>query len=127
MTSLLYAAALLAVFIGLVHSVLGERYLLQRLFRTGDLPTLFGGTEFTRNTLRFAWHVTTLAWWGFAALLVALAQPSPDRGTLADIIGAVFLLHAVVAFAGSRGKHLSWLVFLAIGTCTLLAFRLRSG
>lgn len=25
-----------------------------------DLPRLLGGTEFTKNTLRFAWHLTTV-------------------------------------------------------------------
>ncbi|MDJ0778603.1 MAG: hypothetical protein QNJ85_12125 [Gammaproteobacteria bacterium] len=124
MTSLLYAAALMAVAIGLAHSLLGERYILQRLFRRGGLPPLFGGTGFTRNTLRFAWHLTTLAWWGFAAVLVALAQPTLERSILGNIVGIVFLLHALVALAGSRGKHFSWLVFLAIGTCTLLTVRM---
>ena len=36
-----------------------------------DLPRLFGSDWFTRRTLRFAWHITSVAWLGFAALLVA--------------------------------------------------------
>ncbi|GAA3930276.1 hypothetical protein [Luteimonas lutimaris] len=70
METLLYLAAVLAVALGAAHSVLGERYILIRLFRRNDLPKLFGSSEFTIRTLRFAWHVTTVAWFGFAALLV---------------------------------------------------------
>ncbi|HSC80175.1 MAG TPA: hypothetical protein VLC08_07470, partial [Chitinolyticbacter sp.] len=73
MTWPLYLAALLAGLLGLAHSVLGECYILIRLFRRQDLPKLFGSQDFTLRTLRFAWHLTTLAWWGFAALLLALA------------------------------------------------------
>jgi hypothetical protein len=51
---------------GLAHSVLGERYVLMRLFRRTDLPKLFRGAELTIRTLRFAWHLTTIAWQGAA-------------------------------------------------------------
>ncbi len=70
--ALLIAAALL-VAIAAAHSLLGERYILMRLFRRGPLPKLFGSDWFTRRTLRFAWHLTSVAWLGFAALLVYFA------------------------------------------------------
>jgi hypothetical protein len=65
------AAAVLLVAIGAAHSYLGERYILIRLFRLfrRDLPKLFGSDWFTKRTLRFAWHITTVMFWGFAALL----------------------------------------------------------
>ena len=73
---MLELAAVLIALLGLAHSVLGERYLLTRLFKRDNLPPLFGGTAFTIGTLRFAWHLTTLAWWGLAALvLLALGVP----------------------------------------------------
>ena len=110
----LYVAAFLAIAIGIAHSYLGERYLLTRLFRSATLPTLFGGTEFTERTLRFAWHVTSVAWWGFAAILIVLANPPVSSRVVGLVIGSTFLVHCAVAFFGSRGKHLSWLIFLAI-------------
>ncbi|MFT5881048.1 MAG: hypothetical protein ACI86X_002187 [Moritella sp.] len=63
---MLITGALLAIFIGLVHSYLGELFILTRLFRQ-DLPKLLGNDWFTKRILRFAWHLTTVAWWGFAA------------------------------------------------------------
>jgi hypothetical protein len=66
--------------IGLAHSVLGERYILMRLFRHTDLPKLFGGTEFTIRALRFAWHLTTIAWWGAARPLALQGGQPADAG-----------------------------------------------
>ena len=116
MNSYHVAAAVLAVAVGLAHSWLGERYILMRLFRRQDLPHLFGSDEFTRRTLRFAWHLTTVAWLGAAALLLVLASSPPDASArvLSGAIAATFLASAVVALVGSRGRHLSWVVFLII-------------
>ncbi|MEM1081459.1 MAG: hypothetical protein AAGH65_07740 [Pseudomonadota bacterium] len=43
---------------------------MMRLFRQDNLPKWLGSDAFTKNTLRLAWHDTTVAWFGFAALLV---------------------------------------------------------
>jgi hypothetical protein len=124
MSPALLAAAALAVLLGLAHSYLGERYILMRLFRRGELPRLFGGVEFTRRTLRFAWHITSLAWAGFAALLVALATPAGGPPPVqARIISATFALSGVLALVASRGRHLSWLVFFLIAALAWLGSR----
>lgn len=117
----LYIAALLAFAVGLAHSILGERYILIRLFRRADLPHLFGGPEFTVRTLRFAWHITTIAWWGLAAIIVLVAEDAASRPSLLYVLAAVFLLSAALAAAGSRLRHLAWLVFAAIGLIVLVA------
>lgn len=117
---LLYlVAALLAFGIGVVHSILGERYILIRLFRRNNLPKLFGGTAFTRRTLRFAWHLTTIAWWGAAALFFAMAQWPITLSLVSFILGVTFLVTSAVTFVISRGRHLAWPVFLII---SLIAF-----
>lgn len=113
-TSLMLAAALM-VLLAVAHSYLGERYILIRLFRRGELPKLFGGTEFTRRTLRFAWHITSVFALGFAALLAVLAAPGADLArTMLMLISATSLACGLVSLAGSRGRHLSWIVFFAI-------------
>lgn len=118
MTLLLHLAAVLLGGIGVAHSYLGERFILQRLFDRGNLPPLFGGPAFTRNTLRFAWHLSTIAWWGFAVLLVLLAHPPLETDSVARVIAAVFGIHFLVALIASRGRHLSWIVFLLIAGLT---------
>ena len=110
----LLAAALVGI-LGVGHSYLGERYILIRLFKRGELPRIFGNADFTKATLRFAWHITTVAWIGLAGLLVAQAlSPAPRWSLQGQVIAATFALSGVVAFVGSRGRHLSWIVFFAV-------------
>lgn len=119
MSTLYFVATALCFGVGLAHSVLGERYILTRLFRRPDLPKLFGGTEFTVRTLRFAWHLTTVAWWGAAAIFFEMAQGPLSSPTVSSILAGVFLTSAAVTLVASRGRHLAWPVFLAIGVIAI--------
>src|SRR5512147_713942 len=100
---MLLVAAVLTALLAAGHSYLGERYLLIRLLRRDDLPKLFGGTEFTKRTLRFAWHLTSVAWLSFAAVLVKLSSHTPSRAELGALLAGTFATSAVVALVGSRG------------------------
>ena len=119
MTGLLYFAAILAIVLGTAHSLLGERYILTRLFRRNDLPKLFGGSDFTVRTLRFAWHITTVAWFGFAALLVHAGRGDLTVTGMLQIIGLTFVASGFLPLIITRGKHLSWLVLFVIGGIAL--------
>jgi hypothetical protein len=121
MMTLLYVAAFLAFAVGIAHSVLGEHYILIRVFRRGELPPLFGSTRSTMRVLRFAWHLTSIAWWGFAAILVLLGTQSVSSRNVARVLAAMFLITGAVTLVTSRGKHLAWLVFFFIGGACLYA------
>jgi hypothetical protein len=111
---LLIAAILLAL-TAVAHSVLGERYIIIRLFRRDDLPRLFGSDSFTKRTLRFAWHLTSVAWLGLAAILAAAAgQTTPRVDPILLIVAVTCLVTAAVIALASKGRHLAWPVFLAV-------------
>lgn len=132
MATPLVIAAVVLIGVGAAHSYLGEKYLLIRLFRRDDLPHLLGSDWFTRRTLRFAWHLTTLAWWGFAAILVVLADhfgdPAPATAPLTSgsdplvavgyVVAFTFAAHAIVTAVTSRGRHLAWPVFALVAVLT---------
>jgi hypothetical protein len=122
---MLTAAAILAFAIGVAHSWLGERYVITRLLRRKDLPKLLGSDRFTRRTLRLAWHLTTIAWWGFAAQMLVLSLPSmrPASRPILMCISLTFAASGAISGIISRGKHLSWIVFLAISVLCWLAGR----
>ncbi len=61
MDSLLYLAAFLLMVVSFAHSYLGERFILSRLFKRDNLPKILGSDDFTKRTLRFAWHLTSVA------------------------------------------------------------------
>jgi len=116
---LLLLAALLTILIGAAHSILGERYVLPLLLRRPDLPKLLGSSEFTARTLRFVWHLTTIAWWGFAAFFFLTAQGPVPYQSAAAVLAYVFLASAVLTAVASRFRHFAWLVFLVIGLIAL--------
>lgn len=122
---MLIISAFLAIFLGLVHSYLGERYILIRLFKR-ELPKLLGNDWFTKRVLRFAWHLTTVAWFGFAAILFILSNPSDDiQQQVLRVIAAVFLISGLFSAAFTRGKHISWVFFWTIsGLCFYVAHSL---
>ncbi|WKZ81818.1 MAG: hypothetical protein QY307_06855 [Acidimicrobiia bacterium] len=132
----LVVAAVLLFAVGAAHSWLGERHILIRLLRRTDLPHLFGGDAFTKSTLRFAWHLTTVAWFGFAWVLLLLAAEigtdSPSTAVLVftpyeaparigDAVAATFATSAVITAVATRARHLAWLVFAAVAVLTWLA------
>lgn len=119
----LLTGAIVAFAVGALHSWLGERYIIIRLLRREDLPRLFGSDLFTRRTIRFAWHLTTIAWWGLGAQLLWLSKlPAldPPSRTVVVVIGWTFLVSGLVSLIWSRGRHLSWVLFLAISVAAWL-------
>jgi len=96
----------------------GERYILIRLFRRDNIPHLLGGDEFTKGTLRFCWHITSIAWFGFAALL--MSRDSTYSFVL-NVISVVFLLSSLFSIYFTKGKHLSWVAFLLVSLLSFFA------
>lgn len=112
---MLEVAAALCFLIGIIHSYLGERFILIRLFRGDRIPHLFGSGYFTKRTLRFAWHITTFAWWGFGYLLFKISVGDENlTQSVLFTISAVFLLSGLFSFGFTKGKHLSWVIFWSI-------------
>jgi len=116
MDILLIIGAILVVLIGAAHSYLGEQYILVRLFRRSDLPQLFGSDIFTKQTLRFAWHLTTIAWIGLASIvLIGVVVPSSEQlSAILKAISITFFISSFVTLVASKGRHFAWVVFLSI-------------
>ena len=111
----LIAAAALSVLIGFAHSVLGEWLILGPLLRRGELPRLLESTDFTRQVLRFAWHLTTLLLVGIGAVIAGIGLwATPDPAWILRVFSVTFGLSALLSLIGARGKHFSWWVFLII-------------
>ncbi|MDO6720293.1 hypothetical protein Q4575_12820 [Psychrosphaera sp. 1_MG-2023] len=118
--SVILVASIILILIAFVHSYLGEKYILMRLFKRDNIPHLFGSDQFTKGTLRFCWHIMSVAALGFAAILHNAS--TSDVFTL-KVIGVVFLLSALLAIWFTKGKHLSWIAFLIVSTiCFIKAY-----
>jgi hypothetical protein len=119
------AAGTLLILLGIAHSWLGEQALLVRLFRRTGLPKLFGDEFYTRRTLRFAWHLTTITWVGTGAvfLLMAVHKPEESAMLVANIFAIVFLFSGLFSVAALHGRHLSWVVFLLVAVLLWIGAR----
>lgn len=112
---MLLLAAFLTLGVSLMHSVLGDRHLIQPILRMEGLPVIHGSVTNTRRTLWLAWHVTSLTWLGIAAMLAYL---NFARGSTATvflwIVAVMFAISGTVAPVASRGAHRSWMFFFPI-------------
>ncbi len=94
--------------LSVAHSILGERDILQPLFRSAwDEPAPRWAME---RILRFAWHLTSLAWLGIAAAVLGL--------DLYYSAALVALPSAAIVFVLLRG-HLAWPLFALAGLAAL--------
>ena len=117
-------AAAIFVFGAVVHSVVGEKLLIVPLLK-GDVPPFLGSVKLARRTLRMAWHLTTVVWFGIAALLVVLANPAVDlRSTVPAVLVGVCVAMTALSLVVTRGTHLlSWVgPLLAAGLIFFGAF-----
>lgn len=108
---MLYAAAIMIAFLGVAHSVLGERAIITRLLRQESLPKLFGSDTFTRQTLRYTWHLTTVLALGVAWMLVQIADGALANA-LVQTVAVTLLIGSGAGIVMTRGRHLSWVVML---------------
>lgn len=113
-TVALLSAALLAGALGAAHSWLGETRLLGRLL--SERAGMLAHSRFASSTLRWAWHLTTVAWCGLGAVLAALALSPPAFQTRAMLIAmaATFLATAAVIALSSRFRHFAWPIFVVM-------------
>ncbi len=119
------AAGILAIFLGLAHTVLGEVLIFKRLrgqklyFSNGEILEKRGVAA-----LWSTWHLLTIIGWGIAAVLLSFAWPNLLSGTIENIskiFSITFLIGGVFWFYGTNGKHPAWVVLLAIAGLLWLA------
>jgi len=118
MNLLLLAAGVLAFITGILHSVLGERFIVGRLMIV-EIGRTSERRGFVRHVIRFAWHLTTVFLFGFAALLLNMAAGLHALLSAKALVGWTFAAGSILALVSTRGKHFSWIVFALIA---LLAF-----
>jgi len=116
---MLYIACFLAITVGLIHSLLGEKFIVMPLLESDNLPALQGSVEYTKKVIRVAWHLTSIAWVGFGAIMYVLsAQNETLHRDILLIISAMFLVSGILSGYFSNGQHLSWVFFGAIAGLT---------
>ena len=124
MNVLLLAAATIALLVGLVHSILGEILIFNKLRDAKLIPTKVAPPLQARNIriLWATWHLASIFGWAFAGILYALAQ---DMASINQIVSNAavfaFLGGSLLVLISTRGKHPGWLGLLAVAVLVLLS------
>lgn len=112
-------AGILAIAVGLIHSVLGEVLVFSRMRHRQLIPT--EGYPLLRERhvriLWATWHALTLFGWAMAAMLLDHAWPHTEADSKRFVLNAIAIsmagASALVLFA-TNGRHPGWLGLLAV-------------
>lgn len=117
------SAAIVCVFVAIIHSLLGEWLIFRKLRTRGVVPTEAPAPLRSGNIriLWATWHLASVFGLGFAAILFAIA--------FGRVALDPFILHTVIwAFAGgsalvllaTNGRHPGWVGLLAVAILVYL-------
>jgi hypothetical protein len=127
MQPFLLAAGVLAIIVGLMHSVLGEVLIFRRLRSTGIVPTLGAPLLHERHVriLWASWHIVTLLGWAMAAILLRLAFITDYTATQTLAVNAIItsmLCSSLLVLIASKGMHPGWIGLLGVAGLTWLGY-----
>lgn len=118
-------AAVLLVFTGIVHSLLGERLIFQHL-RQGTWVPQLGAPPLRARSIRIlwaTWHLASVFGWGFAVILwgLAAAPEAPVHGLVLPAVSSASAIGAVLVLVGTRGRHPGWVALAAVAALSWAA------
>lgn len=107
------AVAIVLFILGIAHSIFGEKLLLMPMAKEKSVD-LFKQKPYMKSVMRFAWHITSIAWWGMAFIVLDFAKEgNPSFFSIYALTGT-FALTGIIILAFSKGLHPAWFFFLAI-------------
>ncbi len=119
MQAYMFAAGLLALIVGAVHSVLGEILIFSHLRSRGLVPSMGAPPLRERHTriLWATWHLTSVFGWASGVVLLRLASPSTESSLQAlveNTIVVAFLGGSFLVLIGTKGRHPGWIGLLGV-------------
>jgi len=121
---MLFPAGCLAIALGIIHSILGEYLIFQRLREGGVIPTN-GGTLLKPKHVRIlwaSWHLVTVFGWALGSILCWYSLSSSVELTnpiwLTNVITITMLAGAALVLIGTKGRHPGWIILTLISLLT---------
>lgn len=116
MNVLFIIAACVLILLGVAHAVLGEKLLIIPLTKEKSVD-LFKKKPFTKNVIRFAWHITSISWWGMALVIIDLAGVENPPLFSVHALAGTSLVTGLIVLIFSRGFHPAWIFFFVTAGC----------
>ncbi|MGH8178659.1 MAG: hypothetical protein ACREV5_20570 [Steroidobacter sp.] len=125
MPTYMFAAGVLALVVGVVHSVLGEILIFRQLRNRSLVPAMPAPPVKERHVriIWASWHVVTVFGWAFGAVLLQLSSASNDQSAEALAVNAAIFAFAAGSFlvlVGAKGKHPGWIAMLGVAALAWL-------
>ncbi|MEM7133810.1 MAG: hypothetical protein AAF702_46370 [Chloroflexota bacterium] len=125
MQSYLFTAAILAVSVGLIHSILGEVLIFSRMGDGTFVPAV--GRPLLRERhvriLWATWHIVTIFGWALATILLRLTWPGSElalQSFVKNTVGIGMLISSLLVLYATKGMHPGWIGLLGVaGLCWL--------
>jgi len=122
---LLAVAGLGCLAAAVVHSALGERRFVRPIRAQMTWPGNERAGDFARLVVRLAWHIASVMWTGFAALLLAPLFGFHGLTPVYIVAAATFGVALIMTGPMTAWRHLGWPVF-ALVTVSLVGAVLLS-
>lgn len=123
----LLTAAILAVVVGLVHSILGEVLIFSRMRNGRQVIPTIGKPLLRERHVRIlwaTWHIVTIFGWAIAVVLFRLSWPAAGvllQDVVMHAIIVSMLTSALLVLVATKGKHPGWIGLLAVAILCWLA------
>ena len=124
MKIILIVAAVVAIVVGVVHSVLGEVLIFNKLRTSGVVPSKSAPPLQERNIriLWSTWHLASVFCWAFTGILISLALDPKSVGTAAlNATTFAFVGGSLLVLVGTKGRHPGWIGLLVVAILVFLA------
>jgi hypothetical protein len=116
-------AATLAVLVGVIHSILGEVLIFNKLRAGGLIPALSPHPLQARNIriIWATWHLASVFGFASAAILFSLADREPPQSaTTINALIIAFGLSGLLVLIATNGRHPGWFGLFAVAIFTFL-------
>ena len=128
MNVLLCCAAVRALLVGIVHSVLGERLVFSRMRARSDGLVPTNGAPLLREKhvriLWATWHLASVFGWAMSALLLWLAlepRPGGAQVLIERAVTVAMVVGSLLVFIGTRARHPGWVGLLGVAVLVWLS------
>jgi hypothetical protein len=123
MSLYLNAAGIVAILVGVTHSVLGELLIFRKL-RSGHLVPANPAPPLASRNVRIlwaTWHLASIFGFALAGILFSLAAGSDSlRAAVLNSIVFAFAGGALLVLIGTRGRHPGWIGLLVVAGLTYI-------
>jgi hypothetical protein len=120
----LFAAGILSIIVGLVHSILGEFLIFKKLRDGTVIPTMATAPLREKNIriLWATWHIASFFGWALGAMLIKISISGfSDSAIIVQYTGVAMFLAGILVLISTKARHPGWVGLCGVAILCWLA------